>query len=221
MKKLLLKLKTTNCWRERSCETDNTNTDLNNFKTTQFDLDLLLVLLLVLTQEANNTLIIKDGARWRFRTSDPYRVKVMLYHWANRATVNYMPFLLDFPNYLVPIRLLSTPKSCRLLHSPSMTLPKLPPRTVLNLIGRVLPTIRPGLASAVRRSKPGLFHNSKRNKISHIYDEQEDKGNPSAWQHFLVNARFGQASSLKTAETISLVTPTMRNEKSGSITTRL
>ncbi len=24
----------------------------------------------------------EDGARWRFRTSDPHRVKVMLYHWA-------------------------------------------------------------------------------------------------------------------------------------------
>ena len=44
---------------------------------------LLVLLLVVMTKMLVYAVFIginEDGARWRFRTSDPYRVKVMLYH---------------------------------------------------------------------------------------------------------------------------------------------
>jgi len=49
------------------------------------------------------------------------------------------------------------------------------------------------------RSKPGQVHNSNRKQISHNYDEEEDKGNLSAWQHFLAGARLGHASPVNFA----------------------
>ena len=61
----------------RHCEH---KTGLNSFITTWVLLVSVVGFVVSFALKPQKPLIIRDGARWRFRTSDPYRVKVMLYH---------------------------------------------------------------------------------------------------------------------------------------------